>query len=153
MIDRVSNDQLGFLSLKICCMRNQFCCGRLAFEKQESYVSIYRQLQTPSLDMFRQFVWAILPVLQIFLISCRYTISNNPFKENNRILFLLLHQSEGVNILKIKLQRIKRKLRGDNKNIGGGLIKMECSILFRSISASLRRNRLLDVTQRSPRVA
>ena len=91
------------------------------------------------LDMFRQFYlgfrirYFILPVLQILFINIivgRSFTSKNASKENNRTI-LWLHQSEAVNILKIKLQRMKLEIGegGRDKDVGG-LIKMECPTLF-----------------------
>ena len=62
--------------------------------------------------------------------SVEVSVVRIPFKENNRVIFLRLHQSEAVNILKIKLQRIKRKLRGVKNMFRGTDKNMERSVLF-----------------------
>ena len=71
-----------------------------------------RHVQTVCLGCRKSYF--ILPVLQILFINVIVGTGftcENASKENNRII-LLLHQSEAVNILKMKLLRMKGKLRG-----------------------------------------
>ena len=102
-------------------MRDQlyFCCGRLTLKKQESDSCFILQA-TPDILACSGSVWVvILPVLNIVFISLslsRDFTSKNVSKEDNRII-LRVHQSEAVNILKMKLLWMKVKLGG---GVGGG---------------------------------
>ena len=58
----------------------------------------------------------ILPVLQFYLLIVgRSFSSNNASKENNRIIFLRLHQSKASNILKIKTAADEGEVGGEGR--------------------------------------
>ena len=60
-IDWVSNESVGFPPFTfVVCVTNFVAAGFHLKDRSLTHLSLYRQLQTSWLDMFRQFVWVVI---------------------------------------------------------------------------------------------